>query len=38
MLNTVSSLKIVDLSNVTSSASREYISVSLYAAQSETTK
>jgi hypothetical protein len=38
MSNNVFSLKIVDLSNVTSSASGKYISVSLYAAQSETTK
>jgi hypothetical protein len=36
--NTKSSLEIVDLPNVTSSASGEYISVSFYAVQSETTK
>jgi hypothetical protein len=36
--NTVSSLEIVDLPDVTSSASEEYISVSLYAVQSEMTK
>jgi hypothetical protein len=37
-INTVSSFKIVDLPDVTSSASGEYISVSLYAARSETAK
>jgi hypothetical protein len=37
-LNTVSSLEIIDLPDVMSSASGEYISVSLYAMQSETTK
>jgi hypothetical protein len=34
----VSSLEIVDLPDVTSFASGKYISISLYAAQSETTK
>jgi hypothetical protein len=36
--NTVSSLEIVDLPDVTFSVSGEYISVSLYAVRSETTK